>query len=156
MKTHCKVCNKPFITYPSKIKLGRGKYCSVKCGRSVTNKILEENGKKTRFKRGDKPWSYKGYCHVTARDGGRAYKLIWSPDHPFKTKRGYVREHRLVMEERLGRYLMPTEIVHHLDGDTLNNDILNLELMDKVEHDRMNTPLNIHRRWQKPVGSRLV
>lgn len=33
------------------------------------------------------------------------------------------------------------------NSDTLNNDISNLQIMDKKEHDRMNTRLNIHRRW---------
>ena len=27
------------------------------------------------------------------------------------------------------------------------NNISNLELMDKKEHDRMNVNLNVHRRW---------
>lgn len=37
-------------------------------------------------------------------------------------------EHRLVMEQYLGRKLLAKENVHHKDGDRLNNDILNLEL----------------------------
>jgi hypothetical protein len=37
-------------------------------------------------------------------------------------------EHRLVMEQHLGRKLLPKENVHHKDGDRLNNDISNLEL----------------------------
>ena len=37
-------------------------------------------------------------------------------------------EHRLVIEQHLGRKLLPKENVHHKDGDRLNNDISNLEL----------------------------
>lgn len=37
-------------------------------------------------------------------------------------------EHRLVLEKHLGRYLLPTEIVDHIDGLTLHNAPENLRL----------------------------
>ena len=37
-------------------------------------------------------------------------------------------EHRLVMEEKLGRLLLPSEVVHHKDGNKTNNHPDNLEL----------------------------
>lgn len=49
-------------------------------------------------------------------------------DHPYAFRDGYVLQHRLVMEERLGRYLEPNETVHHKDGNRQNNDPDNLEL----------------------------
>lgn len=58
------------------------------------------------------------------------YVYIRSKDHPNRTKLGYVLEHRLVMEQSIGRFLEPTEAVHHKDGNTLNNDISNLELCE--------------------------
>ena len=39
-----------------------------------------------------------------------------------------VDEHRLVMENRLGRELSSKEVVHHIDGDKSNNEIDNLML----------------------------
>lgn len=65
--------------------------------------------------------------------GGRqtdddGYILIWIPTHPHATCAGTVREHRLVMELKLGRYLLPTEVVHHIDGNRANNAPENLEL----------------------------
>lgn len=42
--------------------------------------------------------------------------------------------HRKVMEEHIGRPLEKKEIVHHIDGDRLNNDIDNLCLMTMSEH----------------------
>lgn len=56
------------------------------------------------------------------------YVNIWSPNHPLASKsRPYKREHVLVMEKELGRYLSKTEVVHHLDGVRTNNDISNLK-----------------------------
>jgi len=63
------------------------------------------------------------------------YILIKSPDHPFANRHGYVREHRLVMEKKLGRYLTRLEVVHHKDKDVANNDPDNLELFsENAEH----------------------
>lgn len=42
--------------------------------------------------------------------------------------------HHLVMEARLGRRLLPGEEVDHIDGNTLNNDYTNLQLMTASEH----------------------
>ena len=63
-------CGREFITYPSKIKLGRGKYCSKECCLKVTNKVLEKNGKKTRFTKGQNAWNRKEFVITkgTARD----------------------------------------------------------------------------------------
>jgi transposase len=68
------------------------------------------------------------------------YKLIKAKDHPFADSKGYVREHRLVMEEKLGRFLTPDEIVHHIDENKLNNAPENLEVMSKAEHCRHHKP----------------
>lgn len=144
----CLVCKKDFRTYPSKVKIGRGKYCSKECCLNVTNKILEKNGASTRFKQGDMPHNFKGYRYTQSREVSGKYKMLYMPDHPNATKSGHVREHRYVMEQELGRLLNKNEIVHHKDGNTLNNQVGNLEVMNKIDHDRMNTNLNVHKRWQ--------
>lgn len=56
------------------------------------------------------------------------YILEKRPDHPQATAGGYVRQHRLVMEKVLGRYLTPEEVVDHKNRDTSDNDPGNLEL----------------------------
>lgn len=69
-------------------------------------------------------------------NGGRTvdrhgYVLVKVPGHPRANRAGYVREHRLVMEATLGRYLEPGEVVHHKDDDPGNNAPENLVLYRK-------------------------
>ena len=64
--------------------------------------------------------------------GGRTrsgnYIYVYYPSHPFATKGGRVLESRLVMEAKLGRYLLPTEVVHHKKG--YKNVESNLEVFE--------------------------
>ena len=52
-------------------------------------------------------------------------------------KRIFIDEHRHVMEQFLRRKLKKNEVVHHKDGNKLNNNIENLQLMTDTEHRRL-------------------
>jgi len=70
------------------------------------------------------------------------YILLYKPDHPFCDNHGYVFEHRLVMEQKIGKYLnRKTEKIHHVDGNVKNNNIENLQILTHKEHKR------IHNGW---------
>lgn len=71
---------------------------------------------------------------------GYGYVKILSPDHPYRDSRGYVKEHRLVMENHLGRYLNPNELVHHEDENKQNNKIENLRLITRSAHQNHHNP----------------
>lgn len=149
MIKNCAVCNKEFKTYPSRIKIGRGKYCSKSCADSCL--VGRRLSLETEFKKGEFRKDVKGEA-IKVTKTGRKYREIYHPAHPHSSKRGYVKAHRLAMEFLLGRYLRNDEVVHHIDNNGLNNKIENLVLMSKKDHDRMNTPLNIHKRWVKNGG----
>lgn len=57
-----------------------------------------------------------------------AYLLALCPNHPYADNKGYVPQHRLVMEAHIGRPLLPTEVIHHINGIGSDNRIENLML----------------------------
>lgn len=113
----CKACRKDFPVY-------RGfavSYCSREC-RGDT--IAERQA-------GHKNAMWKGGETVTSHAGGGYIKEL-CPEHPRADAGGYVLQHRLVMEQVLGRPLLPTERVHHKNGNRQDNRSENLELWTGV------------------------
>ena len=64
---------------------------------------------------------------------GTGYVMLWAPSHPRAGKDQYVYEHILVMEQLLGRYLLPEEFVHHRNGVRDDNRPENLELWTRPQ-----------------------
>ncbi len=58
---------------------------------------------------------------------------IYYKAHPYADTSGRVLEHRIIFEQKLGRYLLPFESVHHKNGMKSDNRIENLELWAKVQ-----------------------
>jgi hypothetical protein len=79
--------------------------------------------------------------------GGRfknslGYILIKIPGHRGANAQGYVSEHRLVMETKLGRSLSDDEIVHHINGIRDDNRPENLQLFpSEGEHQGLHNKL---------------
>lgn len=71
---------------------------------------------------------------------GRVNRLV-GVEHPMATASGYVLEYRLVMAEKLGRFLTTDEHVHHIDGDMTNNAPDNLMLVSASDHMRLHRQL---------------
>ena len=69
------------------------------------------------------------------KKGDYLYAVV--PDHPKATVNGYVLEHRIVMENFIGRTLNSNEVVHHINKDRHDNRIENLLLLDENEHSKL-------------------
>lgn len=122
----CDVCGLPFLwqarTRHNATK-NRGTFCSVKCANRSPDKAQGAP-------KGSEHCSWKG----GRRENEHGYVLIWIPDHPSikdKANQKYVPEHRLVMEQTLGRPLGPFEEVHHRNAIRNDNRPENLELWVK-------------------------
>lgn len=81
--------------------------------------------------------------------GPAGYVLESCQSHPRASRRGFVLQHRLVMEEHLHRFLTEEEVVHHLNQDRADNRLENLQLMLLGEHQRHHGRTR-PRKWNDP------
>src|SRR3990167_54563 len=110
----CSVCGKKELKKPSRAK--GYKTCSMGCFSIFTT--------------GHKPYHWKG-----GRLVHKGYVYILKKGHPSGDRDGYVPEHRLKMEIKIGRFLTKTEVVNHKNGKRSDNRIENLELLSsQSEH----------------------
>lgn len=114
VKRVCSNCNQEFDTHACYDKRGRkNRFCSKKCESEYKN--LHNSIE-----------SWKG-GHISKSTG---YKYV-------RYNGGQVEEHRLVMMKHLGRELTKDEVVHHINGNKLDNRIENLLLLSNSEHQKL-------------------
>lgn len=98
--------------------------CACGCGVQVQGTWSRGHNR-----RGVPPTNKRGWT-----EDERGYRYVYRPDHPHANAVGYYEEHRLVVERRLGRLLLPTEDVHHLNGIKNDNRDENLQVMTHADH----------------------
>ncbi|KKL17152.1 hypothetical protein LCGC14_2488410 [marine sediment metagenome] len=103
--------------------------CNIKTISIYLHKFKIPITKNGRNAKGKNNPNWKGGRLIT-KDG---YIEIYKPEHP-RANRGYVLEHRLVMEKSLGRYLRKEESIHHINGIKDDNRLENLCLCNNGEH----------------------
>lgn len=104
----CEGCGKQYSVAAHRIAVTR--FCSRACANPVISKEYAP-------KRGD-----------LLRGTGKRTKYL---------KLNNRHMHRVVMEKKLGRALRPGEVVHHIDGNSWNNDPKNLMVTTQSEHVRI-------------------
>lgn len=149
-KLVCENCGKEFEVKSSDYRLTHGgiKYCSKRCtgvalrtGNIVKCKQCGKEFYSTRneFCSQKCVYDYKSEHspHKTYTENG--YIVVHKRGY---NKRGNAKQHRLIMEEHLGRKLLKDEVVHHINGDKKDNRIENLRVMSRTEHSKLHRELD--------------
>jgi len=125
-----------FVLLPC-VDCGKKRWKQLKRGRLVQMRCMSCAGKvyaSNHHQRGTLSHSWKG--GKTKNTSGYIMVKI-EPDHPYYSmarKQGYVLEHRLIVASKLGRPLLKTEQVHHINGIKDDNRPDNLKLVSLLDH----------------------
>lgn len=168
----CNYCNQKFYRYGNRT----AKYCSRVCANKGQQKRVLLScvccGKQFERTESDYKWcKERGYrnnfcshkCRVENNigekhpswKGGRRYNdmgyvMRYCPQHP-KNIYGYYFEHRIIMEEHLGRYLDSSESIHHINGKKDDNRLENLQVMTNSEHSKLTYRQHKHKLSKRKV-----
>lgn len=121
----------------NKSKINRDKVSKSLMGHGFSEETLKkmrENHKDISGKNNPR-WKGGWYIHK--------YKYIYSPEHPLRNLKGYVREHLYVLYKYLGERINKSNIIHHINGKKIDNRVNNLMVMkDHGAHRRMHCNKN--------------
>ena len=137
MGTQDGICIHCGIRHERKTEKGRYRYyCSSVCQAHSRREWAEANRIKSNRVKLELPPVYrqpkrpestlKNKANLIYKIIGK-YNFIWIKD-------GWVAEHRIIFEKHLGRKLMKGEIIHHRNGDKLDNRLENLQLLTTKTH----------------------
>ena len=102
-------------------------------GRSTGKRqTVEHKQKHSIAKSGSKNYMWAGGIYKDIE----GYVHLYMPSHKYADKNGYARQHRVIMERHIGRFLKPDELVHHINGIRNDNRIENLILFPNTSAHR--------------------
>lgn len=123
--------------------------CAICKNRRITNRYNAKatnthwcvSCRNSKIRQGKIPWN-KGKVFESKIVGNsyidsHGYRQVWCGKLGKGRKDGYGLEHRVKLEEHLQRKLLKEEIVHHIDGDKLNNILTNLFVCDSISNHRL-------------------
>lgn len=123
----CAICGKEIYRKPSHAKKIKKATCSYICMGKLKQSIFY----------GNQNPNWKG--GRAKHSDGRI--LVYSPLHPntILPNRTHILEYRLIAEQKVGRHLKRSEVVHHINGDVTDNRLENLEIITQSEHNMRHT-----------------
>lgn len=147
--TTCDFCHSPCYIFPKRLRNNKNKFCSRKCFYSFTHFKNPERFRTciecrkgfctniAYIRRSDSSGKFCSVkCTRLYKSKNRArniasngYINIWCEER----KRMYP-EHRIIMERLLGRRLLKSEHVHHINHIRTDNRIENLQVMSHSDH----------------------
>lgn len=130
-------------------------FCACGCGEEVRGWNYNKQQPHRFIHRHQTRGRFNGHWNGGISIHSEGYRLIKKPDHPRADHHhGYVGEHVLVLEEKLGRYLTPGEEPHHITGKRDDNRHENLQLVTKTEHIRLHHKKDMTKRLCIICGNR--
>lgn len=122
-------------------------FCACGCGEAVKpgNRFIYHHNI-----RGPLHRSWNGGTRI--RTGG--YVTLRMVGDPRADKQGYVRRSQVVLENKLGRPLLPGEVAHHINGVTDDDRPENLEVLFCGEHRRRHNNVRYANGKNRAYGER--